>query len=55
MKKCNVTVCTKCSRVKKYGVFLPLKLSEMYCIQQNKDKIVVIETTCPDCIDGKEP
>lgn len=55
MRKMNITQCRKCLRVKQFGKWIVLEVEDMETIQMNTDIIIVVEETCPPCLDGLDP
>lgn len=55
MRKVNITQCSKCLRIKQYGGWIVLELEDMETIQMNADIVIVVEETCPTCLEGLDP
>ena len=52
IKKCNVTQCKKCLKIKRHGKFQTLSNYEMELLKESCDIVNVIEECCEDCQNG---
>lgn len=48
--KDKISVCPQCERVKKYGKFTELTLTETEELERNQNLIEFVPTTCSECV-----